>query len=398
MTETGKKRIILFMPLLVCIVGIIGTSSFWQREYRQAAFEHVSKFCEIMIEEQPETEAQVLSALKEYHMLAERDVKRNRFLAQYGYQSGDFGGGILWSFWVPAMILLFVAAGGYSAAVWYPERRSRMRIAELTDYLERVNAGAAGTVIQTKEDEFSMLQDEMYKTVTALQQTREAAVRAKMNFADNLANIAHQLKTPITAAFLSLQLMEKTAPNAYGAYGEQIKRQLERLNRLEEALLTLSQIDAGTLRLEYSQVDIYTALNLAAENLDGLLRKENISVDIPDLGCVEIYGDMEWTMEAFMNLIKNCIEHSKCGGTIHCAYSGNPLYAEILIWDEGEGFRKEDIPHLFDRFYRGKAAAGSGIGIGLSIARSVFELQSGTITAYNLPKGGACFEIRVYSH
>jgi signal transduction histidine kinase len=270
-----------------------------------------------------------------------------------------------------------------------------MRIAELTSYLEKVNSSAAGTVIQMKEDEFSHLQDEIYKTVTSLYQTRDAAVQAKVNFADNLANIAHQLKTPITAAFLSLQLMKNTTPSIYG---EQVGRQLERLNRLEESLLTLSKIDAGTLHLEFSQVDIYTALNLAAENLNDLLMKERVSVDIPDHGCMEIYGDMEWTMEALMNLMKNCMEHSKHGGTIHCDYSSNPLYAEILIWDDGEGFQTEDIPHLFERFYRGKDAAGNGIGIGLSLARSVFELQNGNITARNRPEGGACFEIRVYSH
>ena len=81
---------------------------------------------------------------------------------------------------------------------------------------------------------------------------------------------------------------------------------------------------------------------------------------------------------------------------IHCDYSGNPLYAEILIWDDGEGFQTEDIPHLFERFYRGKKAVGNGIGIGLSLAKSIFEMQNGNITARNLPEGGACFEVRVY--
>lgn len=215
------------------------------------------------------------------------------------------------------------------------------------------------------------------------------------NFADNLANIAHQLKTPVTAASLSLQLMAKEVPEFRT---EQIKRQLARLESLEESLFTLSKIDAGTLVLERARIDVYTALSLAADNLSDLLRKENIFVSIPDKGAVPITGDLEWTMEAFLNLIKNCMEHSPQGGTVHCDYSGNPIYTEILIWDEGEGFCKEDIPHLFERFYRGKRASGNGIGIGLSLARSIFELQNGTITARNLTEGGACFEIRVYSH
>ncbi len=92
------------------------------------------------------------------------------------------------------------------------------------------------------------------------------------------------------------------------------------------------------------------------------------------------------------------MEHSVYGGMIYCDYSSNPLYTEILIWDDGNGFEMEDIPHLFERFYRGKTATTNGIGIGLSLARSIFEIQNGTITARNLPEGGACFEIRVYRH
>lgn len=395
MTEIRKQRLTVLIPVLVCVVSIIGITVFWQYEYRQTAFEHVSKLCEIIIENYPEGEEQALSVLKQYHTLAEQEVKGNQFLKQYGYRNHEFCEGVPWNFFIPSVVLIFLVICGFLLTVWRMNKRNRMRIEELTSYLEQVNVGAAGTVIQVKEDEFSHLQDEIYKTVTSLYQTREAAVQAKVNFADNLANIAHQLKTPITSAFLSLQLMKNATPNIYG---EQIERQLDRLNRLEESLLTLSKIDAGTLHMEFSKVDIYTALNLAAENLNDLLLKENVSVDIPDHGCIEIYGDMEWIMEALMNLMKNCMEHSKHGGTIHCDYSSNPLYAEILIWDDGEGFQAEDIPHLFERFYRGKGAAGDGIGIGLSLAHFIFELQNGNITARNLPEGGACFEIRVYSH
>lgn len=179
---------------------------------------------------------------------------------------------------------------------------------------------------------------------------------------------------------------------------KQIENQLERLNWLEETLLTLSKIDAGVLQLECSKVDIYTALTLASENLGELLKEKRVSVSIPNKGCIEMMGDLEWTMEAVINVMKNCIEHSICGGTIHCDYYQNPLYVEILIWDDGKGFDVEDIPHLFERFYRGKQENGNGIGIGLSLAHSIFEMQNGNITARNMPDGGACFEIRVYSH
>ena len=98
--------------------------------------------------------------------------------------------------------------------------------------------------------------------------------------------------------------MEKEIP---GTYAEQVKQQLKRLNRLEESLLMLSKIDAGMLPLKREKVDLYTVLNLTAENLNDLLRKNHITVEIPENGCIEFLGDLEWTMEALINLIKNCM-------------------------------------------------------------------------------------------
>lgn len=398
MTARVKQRDIILLPVLVCLFSMIAVSAFWLREYRQAAFSHVSAVTEMIIEADPAAEARVLSAVKQYHDRSVQEVNGNQFLARYGYRSGNFFNGLERRYVIVSAVLFLVTAGGFLAAAGYTDRQNRIRITELTDYLEQVNSGADGTIMQRSEDKFSHLQDEMYKTVTALYQTREAAVTAKRNFADNLANIAHQLKTPITAAGLSLQLMEQAAPDGYAGYIKQVKSQLKRLHQLEESLLTLSRIDAGTLLLEHARVDIYTALNLAADHLSDLLAAKHVAVSIPDHGCIEITGDLEWTMEALINLIKNCLEHSPPGGTIHCDYSCNPLYVEVLIRDEGEGFDPEDIPHLFERFYRGKRSARGGTGIGLSLARSVFELQNGTVTARSLPQGGACFEIRVYSH
>ena len=395
MNERRKQGILLLFPVAVLLLSIIFTTTLFYHTYRQIAYQHISAFCGILLENSPEAEPQLLSSLKEYHSLSEQEIAENNYLGMYGYRAGEFCKELpTHTFILPVMLFLTVS-GAFVLTAWLLRRRSQRRIVDLTEYLERVNIGAGGTLIQTQEDDFSRLQDEIYKTVTTLYQTREAAVSAKKNFAENLANIAHQLKTPITAAFLSLQLMKKETANEYA---NQIEKQLDRLNRLEESLLMLSKIDAGTLLLKHERVDLYTALNLAAENLNDLLQDSHISIEIPENGCIEFFGDLEWTMEAFINLMKNCMEHSQPGGIVHCDYSGNPLYAEIRIWDDGTGFDTEDLPHLFDRFYRGRRAVGNGIGIGLALARSIFELQNGTITAYNRRNGGACFEIRLYSH
>lgn len=395
MTERKKQFLAFGLPIIFCLTGIILISVFGLNLYQKSAFEHLSKFCELLIQNNPEAEQQILSSVKEYLVSPREHSNETFFLTRYGYKSTQFYNGTVTNFFILSSIIFVMISGCFLVSLWWMNRRKKLRISELTDYLERINIGKEKIVIHTKEDEFSGLQDEIYKTVTQLIYTREAALKSKNNFADNLANIAHQLKTPVTAASLSLQLIQNEMPDLRT---KQIKKQLERLSVLEEALLTLSKIDAGTLPFEYSKVDIYTALTLAADNLSNLLQKEGVSILIPDKGCVEITGDMEWTMEAFLNLLKNCMEHSTQNGTIHCDYSTNPIYSEILIWDEGEGFYPDDIPHLFERFYRGKNASSNGIGIGLALAKSIFELQNGNITARNLPDGGACFEIRIYSH
>lgn len=263
-----------------------------------------------------------------------------------------------------------------------------LRIQALAEYLEQVNMGKAVIFSVSGEDEFSKLEDEIYKTVTSLYHTKDSAVQAKNAFAENLSNIAHQIKTLITALSLSVQMMRQDLDVRYL---EQMERQLLRLNRQEEALLLLFRMDAGTLLLQKQETDVYTLLVLAADHLEELLGRSQALIDIPEMEGRKIVVDLEWTMEAMMNLMKNCMEHHP-GGTIHCACEQNPLYTEILIWDEGEGFAKEDLPHLFERLYRGQNACGGGIGIGLALARELIERQNGTIRAKNRSGGGACLE------
>lgn len=156
-----------------------------------------------------------------------------------------------------------------------------------------------------------------------------------------------------------------------------------------------AHVDSGKTTL--AEAMLYTILSLASENLYELYIRKGVSMDIPEMGELDINVDLDWTIEAVMNLMKNCIEAAQPDTTIHCSYEKNPLYAQIRVWDEGKGFAKKDLPHLFERFYRGEKAKNTGIGIGLSLSKSIIEMQNGIIRAFNLPNGGACFEIRFYT-
>ena len=395
----GRKNAGVFIALILS-AGLIAsslTAVFVAGFYNRRQFQMISSVSSAIIEEDPALEPSILLALKAYKNQKSRyaEPEYENVLTAYGYRQSDFINPL-------HQYVLLLAVAGFTAgsflflAVFITWRKKEeLRIQTMAEALEKINSGSPDLVLEAGKDSFSKLQDEIYKTVTMMHQTREAALEEKQNFAENLSNIAHQLKTPVTAISLSAQMMETHPDKNYPA---QIQKQIKRLIHLEESLLLLSRLDAGTLFLEKEAVDVFTVLTLAADNLQEVFSEADVSLNIPEAGEVEITADLDWTMEAVMNLLKNCMEYSPAGGTVHCSYGQNELYTEILIWDEGKGFQREDIPHLFERFYCGQNAKKSGIGIGLSLAREIIERQNGTIRASNIPDGGGCFEIRFYSH
>ena len=392
-----RRRNLSLVIGLVLAAGLAAssfTAVFTAGIYGRSQYQAIGRVCEAMLAAEPELEQTLAAALKQVKSQPSMPKEEN-VLSALGYRQSDF------MKQAHKSALLFAAAGLGTGSVLCllvyrsAKKRKASRLEELTSYLEQVNTGSPELLLSSREDEYSRLQDEIYKTVTMLYQTREEAIKAKASFAENLSNIAHQLKTPVTAMSLTTQMMKS---GLAGDYPEQMEKQLGRLMHLEEALLLLSRLDAGTLPLEREAVDVFTVLTLAADNLQEMLLESDVAVDIPEMGAVEIIADLDWTMEAVMNLLKNCMEHTPAGGTVRCSYVQNPLYTEIVIRDSGTGFTKEDLPHLFERFYRGQNAAKGGIGIGLSLSREIIERQNGTIRARNIPEGGGCFEIRFYSH
>ncbi|MCI8992933.1 MAG: HAMP domain-containing histidine kinase [Eubacterium sp.] len=425
----SKKSNIKITVLLVLSVGLIVaamTTYFLTLYYRHVCFHILGGFCDSMIENNPDSQQAVLELLKthDFHMKGENILSNkfdnhvisnkfdNHVISNFGYSPSNLGITNTTVLWIAVLVFL---AGGilflFTFCYWH--RKSYARIQALTGYLERINTGVQGLVFESSDDEFSKLQDEIYKTVTELYQTREEALTARNNFAENLANIAHQLKTPITSISLTVQMVKEHLGNTRTAEIPQghtymackihasikvIERQINRLMHLEEALLLLSRIDAGTLAFDRKLTDVFTILSLASDNLYELFMQKGVLIDVPEMGEMNINVDVNWTMEAVMNLMKNCMEATGTGTAVHCSYEKNPLYVQIRIWDEGEGFAKEDLPHLFERFYRGENAKNTGIGIGLYLSKAIIEMQNGIIRAFNLPNGGACFEVRFYSH
>jgi signal transduction histidine kinase len=294
-----------------------------------------------------------------------------------------------------AAALAIVAAVILLLALRRGALRRQRRVATLTAYLGHMNAGDYRLRPAAGENFLSPLEDELYKTIVLLREGREQAAAARQSLADNLADIAHQLKTPLSSIALLADLLTSRLGGEDAPHVNQIAAQAERMSGLVSALLALSRIDAGTLALEQKPVDVGELCLCARDAVAPLLARKNQTLRLPDVGAAYI-GDMEWSIQAVANILKNCSEHTPESGEIVLTCAENPLYTAICVEDTGPGIPPEDLPHLFERFYRGKNAAKDSAGIGLALARALVEAQNGNVTAENRREGGARFLLKFY--
>lgn len=272
--------------------------------------------------------------------------------------------------------------------------RRRARLAALTTYLEAASCGRENSLART-EDECSILEDEIYKTVSELRVAREQAQQGRRRQADNLADIAHQLKTPLTSMSLMTQLLAAEVAPEQLEYVERIDRQLDRLGWLTGSLLTMSQLDAGAVKFVPVSLPFAELAARSTEPIEALLQARGQSISLCGKD-VLLCCDPYWTAEALGNLLKNCSEHSPADGQITMTAVSTPLYLQITVEDTGPGFDPAELPHLFRRFFRGKQSGKDSIGIGLALCRAIVEGQGGILRAENRAEGGARFILRFY--
>lgn len=294
-----------------------------------------------------------------------------------------------------AGILCLISAVVFGAAFFIFTRTRYQHLAELSHQIDLVLHNADRLTIDTiDEGELSILQSEITKMTLRIREQNAALEKEKLHLADSLADIAHQLRTPLTSINILLSLVaDSTDANARQAYIREAEELLLRMDWLLTALLKLSRLDAGVIAFQSTPVAVNALLRDALSPLLISLELHAITVEINVPADLTIIGDHNWLAEALQNLLKNCLESAGDGGRIIITGTANPLYSELTIRDNGPGFSPDDLPHLFDRFYRGQNASAAGYGIGLSLSKMIITRQNGTITAKNSPQGGALFTL-----
>ena len=265
-----------------------------------------------------------------------------------------------------------------------------------TDLDKLLIGGTPLPITEYNEGELSILANQIQKITLLLKESAEVVKADKKYLADSLADISHQLRTPLTSMNLTASMLrnpELTTEKRI-ELSKELRNLLTRTDWLVETLLKISKLDAGTVKLIQKPVRIKDLIARAAEPLaiPMDLRNQRLIVHCKEEA---FSGDPIWTAEALGNILKNCTEHTPEGGTIIVTASETSLYTQIEVEDTGAGFDPKDISHLFERFYKGVNASENSYGIGLALARTVITSQNGSVQAMNGEKG-AKFMIKFY--
>ncbi len=300
---------------------------------------------------------------------------------------------------------------------------SHRRYAEISRLSSEIDAVLHGgrelTISDYREGDVAVLRNEVGKVCARLSKTAEDLRDEKRALADALADISHQIRTPLTAVELLVPVIERSRDaRERAAKLRDLESLVDRVSWLVTSLLKIASIDAGAVAMSSSR-------HAVDSTVDAALRPLEVALDMRGIACIRdiapeasYLGDAAWTTEALSNILKNCMEHTPAGGAIRISASEDAVACRIRIQDSGCGIAQDDLPHIFERFYRGRAPHAArlapsddgpasratknpspegmrpaGFGIGLSLAQTLVNAQGGSIRASNADEGGARFDI-----
>ena len=401
----NKKRKQFFLLelglFLFCIVFAFFMHNTITTAYQQVIYEREGTFLKALSEEYPSTEE---SLIQLYQNTDFHEVDTS-FLEKYGFTDVDdllyFDDlkesyrELLWQQLFFVIVVFLVLNGAY---IWYQIHQDR-KLKELDLYLRKVLDGDYSLDIRDYEDGIlSSLKNDIYKMTVRLKEDQKKAMEQNRFLESTLSDISHQLRTPLTSMYVMNDLLSSTKMSKEKKK-EVLKKnrgQLERIEWLITTLLKMSRLDSGMVTLKEEKVEAKELIKKALEPISIPVELKKQTVLIVGDKKAQVIVDQKWTIEAFVNILKNAHEHTKVGGMIIVKITDNPLYTEFLIQDNGNGIAKEDLPHIFERFYKGKNSSSESIGIGLNMSKSILQKENASVMVESTEGKGTTFIIRFY--
>ena len=396
--RNSRKTIILGIIVIMLSTGIFWViNNIQYRKYLKIVNAKIDNIISEVIEKYPDiTEEELLEILKN------NETPESSVLEKYGYTPDisyikTLGEQIETNKKQNiAFVIIFgtVSLGIYLIYVITQEKK----IAEINEYIKQINNKNYILKIEENDNgELSKLRNELYKTTVLLKETAEISEKEKENLSTAIADISHQLKTPLTSIRIMLDNiqdnpdMEKAVRDDFLA---DISKQIDWISSLVVALLKIAKFDAGTIKMENNEINAKNLIDNIVSNLAILMELKNIEIITNVDEKATFIADYKWQQEALTNILKNAIEHSKHNSRIYITVENTNLFLKIIIKDEGSGIDKEDLKHIFQRFYKTKNSSENSIGIGLPLAKAIIEQSNGYIKVETKYGEGTSFEVK----
>lgn len=293
-------------------------------------------------------------------------------------------------------LFVLLAAGVLGSAAAYFARRQK-RLEEAAAQVRALLDGDATARLDSgREGQLYRLFHEVNEMAAVLNAHADREQREKQFLKNTMADISHQLKTPLAALNIYNGLLQAGTDDAENVreLAELSEQELDRMEQLVQSLLKLTRLDAGTVQLEKTEQDLQGLLEQTARPFACRARQEQKQLAVAAEQGVCLCCDRVWMREAVGNLIKNALDHTRAGDTVTVEGSRFADFVRIRVVDTGTGIHPEDLPHLFKRFYRSRFAQDTpGIGLGLPLAKSIVEVHGGTLEVESELGRGTAFTI-----
>ena len=296
------------------------------------------------------------------------------------------------------IVLIVLFSVLYMAIIFIYLKQRDKKINQITQYINEIkNRKYDLNINENSEDELSNLKNELYKITIMLKEESEISRQDKENIKMSVEDISHQLKTPLTSIMIMLDNL-KDNPNmdedTKQKFIFEISKQVDWINWLVISILKLSRLEADVVKFSNNKINVKKFIDEIIGNLEIPIEIKNQKISIEGDEDASFIGDYKWQQEAITNIIKNAIEHNKENGKITIKYEENVLFTKITIIDEGQGIAKEDLKHIFERFYKAQNSSDNSVGIGLSLAKNIIEKNNGMINCKSEIGNGTEFIVK----